>query len=138
MPIKEGDMTTEKDPHLVLLQRQMKRAADMATEHLACRQGALNHAWQAVRPDWDPKVKGVKPMAYQCSRCLTIKRQNVSVRFGELMARPSYEYPEGFVLHRGEGERGRILSAQAVRAAFIKRVQEDQALLPEMVVLRDG
>jgi hypothetical protein len=132
MPIKEGHPMTEKDPHLILLEKQMKRAADSATEHLACRQGALNHAWQAVKPDWDPKVKGVKPMAYQCTRCLTIKRQNVSVRYGELMARPNYQYPEGFVLRRAEGEKGRLLSAQAVRAEFIKRVLADSAL-PDIV-----
>lgn len=130
-------MTTEKDPYLVLLDKQIKRTANLSTEHLSCRQGALNHAWQAVQPDWDPKIRGVKAVAMQCTRCLAIKRQNVSVRYGELMASPSYEYPEGFTLHKHPTEKGRILSAQAVRAAFLKRVAEDIYTLPEMIVTQE-
>jgi hypothetical protein len=123
-------MTKEKDPHLAVVDRQIRRTDDLPTEYLSCRQGALNHSWRPVRPDWEPNVKGVKAVAYQCSRCLTIKRQNVSVRYGELMGTPSYEYPLGFVLERKPNEEGRILSAQAVRASFVKR--SGDADLPAM------
>jgi hypothetical protein len=134
MPIKEGCNMTEKDPYLELLERQIKRTADLTDDYLSCRQGALSHAWQAVQPDWDPNVKGVRAVAFQCTRCLAIKRQNVSVRYGELMGPPSYEYPEGFMLSRKPTDTGRILSAQAVRAAFVKRVK---SALPPMQAIRE-
>lgn len=130
---------TEKDPYLVLLDKQIKRTEDLATDHLGCRQGALNHAWHLVQPDFDPKVRGVRAMAQQCQRCLTIKRSIVSVRYGELMAPPTYEYPEGYQLHKKPSDgKGRIVSAQAVRAAFVRRVVSELGSLdnlPEMVVI---
>lgn len=127
---------TEKDPYLVLLDKQIKRTEDLATDHLGCRQGALNHAWHLVQPDWNPKVRGVKAVAQQCQRCLTIKRSIVSVRYGELMAPPTYEYPDGYQLHKKASDgKGRIVSAQAVRAAFVKRVMKELDTLPEMVVI---
>ena len=128
---------TEKDPYLVLLDKQIKRTNDLATDHLSCRQGALNHAWHLVQPDWKPKVRGVRPVAQQCTRCFTIKRSNVSERFGELMSSPTYEYPEGYQLVKKPSDKGRIVSAQAVRAAFVKRVKDQLENLPTMVVLHE-
>lgn len=125
---------TEKDPYLVLLDDQIDRTKVLSTEHLSCRQGALNHAWHLVQPDWKPQ-RGVRAVAQQCSRCYTIKRSNVSIRFGELLAPPTYEYPEGYQLAKKPGDKGRIVSAQAVRAAFVKRA--DTSNLPPMVVLHE-
>lgn len=127
-------MTEEKDPWLVLLDRQVKRTSELSDDHLSCRLGALNHAWKLVQPDWKP-TKGVKAVAQQCQRCLCIKRSNVSIRYGELLSPPTYEYPEGYQLIKRPTEKGRILSAQAVRAAFVKRLVGDE--LDPMIMLRD-
>ncbi len=127
-------MTSEKDPYLVLLDEQIKRTGVLTTEHLSCRQGALNHAWHLVQPDWKP-LKGVRAIAQQCSRCLAVKRSNVSIRYGELLAAPTYQYAEGYQIKKKATERGRILSAQAVRAAFMKRTSTDA--LPEMIPVFD-
>jgi hypothetical protein len=127
-------VSDEKDPYLVLLDSQIGRTKDLSTEHLSCRQGALNHAWHLVQPDWKP-IKGVRAVAQQCSRCFAIKRSNVSIRYGELLAPPTYEYPEGYQLARHPGDKGRIVSAQAVRAAFVKRSESTN--LPAMIVLHE-
>jgi hypothetical protein len=126
---------TEKDPYVELLDVQIKSTKALSTEHLSCRRGAMGHAWQPVQPDWDPHTRGVVPVASQCSRCLTIRRQNVSKRFGEQLTTPTYEYPEGYQLRRDGDTKGPALMAQAVRAAFVQRMLKDVNDLPEIVQL---
>lgn len=125
-------MTEPKDPYLSLLDRQIKRTTELSFDHLSCRQGALNHSWQPVEPDFATKLRGARARADQCTRCFAIKRYVVSRRYGEYLSDPKIEYPEGYLLNRRAQEKGRIVSAQAVRAAFVKRLEDD---LPPMVIL---
>jgi hypothetical protein len=133
MPNKEGQVTAEQDPYVELLKRQIKRADTLTTEHLTCRRGALGHHWMAVQPDFKTNVRGAVPVAYQCQGCLCIKRGVVSKRFGEWLANPSIEYPDGYLLSKAGNEP--TVSAQSVRAAFVARVQSDIEGLPEMIAL---
>lgn len=135
MPIKEGQVTTEQDPYIALLKRQIKTAETLTTEHLSCRRGALGHSWMAVQPDFEIKVRGAIAVAYQCQSCLAIKRGTVSKRFGEWLSPPHTEYPEGYLIPRKK-ESGASVSAQSVRAAFVARVQSEIGKLPPMTVLR--
>lgn len=123
----------EKNPRLALIDRQIKRIAQIDTVLLTCRQGALNHAWHLVQPDFDTGIRGAKAVAQQCERCLTIKRYVVSIRYGEVLDGPTYEYPTGYKIKKERGETGRVISSQAVRAEFAKR---DVEVRP-MVVIRD-
>lgn len=125
-------MSEPKDPYLTLLDRQIKRTVELTFDHLSCRQGALNHSWQPVEPDFSTNLRGARAMAMQCTRCFAIKRYVVSKRYGEYLSDPVIEYPEGYLLTRRSGEKGRVVSAQAVRAAFVKRLEDE---LPPMVVL---
>lgn len=104
-----------------ILRRQIKRAEGL--EYLACRQGADTHQWERRRPDFEPDV-GV-PVAWQCLRCLTIKRQ-VHSKQGELLA-SDYEYPDGYLYHatKEDSKMERMLTPQAVRAAYNKRISND-------------
>ena len=130
-------MTEEKDPYVELLKRQIKRTDQLTPEHLGCRRGAMGHNWEPVSPDFDIKIRGAIAVAYQCQRCYAIKRGVVSKRYGEWLSPPSIEYPEGYLIPKAAGETGPTVSAQAVRAAFIKRVQSAIEDLRPMVVLHE-
>ena len=106
-----------------LLDEQIDRAKGLATDLLACRRGALGHAWHRVQPD-RPSAKGARQMAQQCSRCLAIKRYSVGIRYGEILESPAYEYPGGYLLHRYEDTAGPVISPQAVRAVFASIKQD--------------
>lgn len=129
-------MTTEQDPYVQLLKRQISRARQLSTEHLSCRRGALGHNWLAVRPDFEVKVKGALAVAYQCQSCLAIKRGVVSKRFGEWLSNPNVEYPDNYLIRKEKGESGPSLSAQSVRATFVARVQAELDGLPPITELR--
>ena len=116
-----------KDPYLVLLDRQIKRLSALDQSLLSCRIGAVGHNWQQVQPDRKPSRRGAMPMAKQCLICGTISRYEVSARFGEYLSKPSYEYPDGYLLEKSD-ER---IRPQAVRAEWAKRMRG--AVLPEMV-----
>lgn len=128
-------MSEEADPYLALLKRQIHRTDQLSAEHLGCRRGALGHHWQPVKPDFDIKVRGALAVAYQCSHCYAIKRGTVSKRFGEWLSPPNIEYPEGYLIPKVPNETGPTVSAQAVRAAFVQRVQGNVEKLQDMVVL---
>lgn len=128
---------SEQDPYLALLKRQIKRTDQLSETHLGCRRGALGHHWQPVKPDFEIKVSGALAVAYQCSHCYAIKRGTVSKRFGEWLSPPNIEYPEGYLIPKAHDEIGPTVSAQAVRAAFVKRVQAAIEDLDDMVVLHE-
>ena len=123
----------KKNERLQLLNRQIKRVAAIETELLSCRQGALSHAWHLVQPDFDTGISGARAVAQQCRRCLTIKRYIVSVRYGEILSAASYEYPDGYTVKKDPEETGRVISSQAVRAEFSKRITPD--MLEPMVII---
>lgn len=123
-------MPTEQDPYVELLKRQIKRAQQLDDNHLGCRRGALGHAWIAVRPDLDVKIRGAAAVAYQCQSCLAIKRGVVSKRYGEWLSNPTIEYPDGYLVRKEDGEMGPALSAQSVRAEFVARTLKDLGGLP--------
>lgn len=110
---------------VAILRRQIKRAETL--EYLACRRGADSHQWERRIPDFEPEL-GV-PVAWQCLRCLTIKRQVHSKR-GELLA-SDYEYPDGYLYHSDstDSKMERLFTPQAVRAAYNNRVSVE-ALAP--------
>ena len=140
MSLQEGEdtMSEEQDPYVALLKRQIKRTDILSENHLMCRRGALGHAWAPVEPDFDVKVRGATAVAFQCQRCYAIKRGTVSNRYGEWLSPPHFEYPEGYLIPKEPDEIGPTVSAQAVRAAFVKRVQSNaEALLP-MVLLHEA
>lgn len=121
-------MATEpKDPYLVLLDRQIKALSELEQSHLSCRQGAVGHNMQQVQPDRKPSMRGVVAMAKQCLICGTIVRYEVSERYGEYIRKPTYDYPDDYLV-TGIGER---IRPQAVRAQWAKRMKN--AVLPEMV-----
>lgn len=104
-----------------ILRRQIKRAETL--EYLACRQGADTHQWERRRPDFEPELG--HPVAWQCLRCGTIKRQ-VHSKQGELLA-SDYEYPDGY-LYRSSSEDSnfeRLFTPQAIRSAYNKRLKPE-------------
>ena len=130
-------MTEEKDPYVELLKRQIKRTDQLTPEHLGCRRGAMGHNWEPVPPDFNVKIRGAAAVASQCQRCFAIKRGVVSKRYGEWLSPPNIEYPEGYLIPKVPNETGPTVSAQAVRAAFVSRVQSAIESLRPMVVLHE-
>lgn len=128
---------SKQDPYLALLIRQIKRTDQLAVNHLGCRRGALGHHWEPVKPDFEVNVRGAIAVAYQCSHCYAIKRGTVSKRFGEWLSPPNIEYPEGYLIPKVNDEIGPTVSAQAVRAAFVHRVQGSIENLNDIVVLHE-
>lgn len=105
---------------------QMVRARDLSDEFLDCR--SLRHAWQEVQPDRDKLTLG-EVHTYQCLRCLTVRDDIVSPRFGELLGR-SYRYAPGYRVETPE-DGTRVFSADALRAERLRRIRElDRALPP--------
>ena len=121
---------SEKDPWLVLLDGQIKELAQLDQTYLECRIGALGHNWRAVKPDWKPS-QGVTAMAKQCTHCTAVVRMNVSTRYGEILASPRYEYPEGYQVKASNGP----IRSQAVRATWAKKLRE--SVLPEITPHRE-
>lgn len=123
---------TEKDPYLVILDRQTKKAESIDPGLLACRRGAQGHHWEAVAPDFETKLRGAKAVAFQCSNCYAIKRGVVSTRFGEWLDQPRTEYPDGYLVTRDPNTIGPTLSAQAVRRAFVKLLDDNLDSIVEL------
>lgn len=98
-----------------LTKRQIKRAREVDVDLLRCRVGGDRHHWHRVQPDWEPSNKAV-PLAYQCPRCLTVKRMDVDPTYGIIVGRPSYEYDDGFMVKK-EGDEV-AMSPRAVRAVI--------------------
>lgn len=123
-------MTTLSKSDAAILRRQIKRAA--ALEYLACRQGADSHQWERRQPDFEPEV-GLAA-AWQCNRCLAIKRQ-VHSKGGELLA-SDYEYPDGYLYRSTEkdSKMERLFTPQAIRAAYNERIAGVD--LPPMTSIR--
>jgi hypothetical protein len=100
-----------------VITRQKKRLAKLSEKDLLCRVGSARHLWRRVLPDWDPGVTGVMPVAYQCDRCLTVKRTEIDKRYGIILGKPRYEYPDSYKLKRQESDgTEQLVSSNAVRA----------------------
>lgn len=106
---------------------QMVRARDLTDDFLDCR--SLRHAWQEVQPDREERMLG-ELHTYQCTRCLTIRDDIISPRFGELLGR-AYRYAPGYRMEAPE-DGSRIFSADALRAERIRRIRELDRALPSI------
>ena len=124
-------MTALSPTDVAILRRQTKRADGL--EYLACRQGADTHQWERRRPDFTPELG--QAAAWQCLRCLAIKRQ-VHTKRGEIMA-SDYEYPDGYLYRKTEADSTmeKMLTPMAVRAAYNKRITDSLGELSEIVPL---
>lgn len=99
-----------------LVTRQIKRLKEKDPGLIRCRVGADRHHWERVQPDWEPSNSAM-PVAYQCARCDCIKRMDVDPKYGFIIGSPNYEYPDGYLLKREEGDGPEPLSSSfAVRA----------------------
>ncbi len=117
-------MTNKIDKALIT--KQKKKLQDLDDAHLACRVGASRHMWTRVKPDWTTE-SAVTPMAYQCSRCLTVKRLEIDPKYGLIIGRSTYEYPPDYLIKRDDGEKP--ITSNAVRAVY-------SAISPEAEVIR--
>ena len=103
-----------------LFRRQLDRAIDLDPIHLNCRVGGDRHHWHLAQPDWRGGV-GIMEKCSQCSRCLCIKREEISRTDGAIMKR-NYEYPKGFLMKRQEGDGPeKLISPGAVRLAMLSK-----------------
>lgn len=114
-----------------VLLAQLMRAHDLSDEFLDCR--SLRHAWQEV--ETDQKVLGGfgDPHTYQCSRCLTLRDDVISPRFGELLGR-AYRYAPGYRQEAPE-DGTRLFSAAALRAERVRRIMQLDRQLPPITPL---
>ncbi len=114
-----------------LITRQKKRLEKLEQKYIDCRVGGIRHHWLRVQPDWSTNVTGVKPVAYQCAECSTVKRMEIDSKYGLILGKPRYEYPEGFKLKRTKGDgTDRLMSPNAVRAVVATQPVERDIMLP--------
>lgn len=103
---------------------QQSRARELPDHFLDCR--SLGHAWQQCAPDRKPKFGELQ--VYQCLRCLSIRDDMVSSKFGELLSR-GYRMAPGY--HQPLPEDGtRLFSAAALRAERRRRAMAGTLALP--------
>lgn len=118
---------SDHDPKL--FKRQFERATQLSSTLLNCRVGGDRHHWHLVQPDWRSGNKAVEKCS-QCSQCLTIKREEITPRTGEIIKR-TYTYPEGYMLKRHEGDGAeKLISPGVVRLATLSRARD----LPLIIV----
>lgn len=103
---------------------QQSRARGLSDTFLNCR--SLGHAWQQCAPDRKPQFGELQ--VYQCLRCLSIRDDLVSAKFGELLSR-GYRMTPGY--HMPLPEDGtRLFSAAALRAERRRRTNAGTLELP--------
>ena len=74
-------------------------------------------------------------MAYQCAECTTVKRMDVDPKYGFIIGKPRYEYPDWFQLKRGTGDgTERLTSPNAVRVVLSDR----DVNLPMQAISHEG
>jgi hypothetical protein len=115
------------DHDAALFKRQLNRAMLLDSVHLNCRVGGDRHHWHLVQPDWSSGTTSIEK-ASQCSQCLTVKREEITPRTGEIIKR-HYEYPKGYLTKRVEGDGPeKLMSAGAVRLATLSRSRKLAAI----------
>lgn len=96
---------------------QQSRARDLSDTFLDCR--SLGHAWQQCQADRKPQFGEL--FVYQCQRCLSIRDDIISAKYGELLSR-GYRMAAGY--HQPLPEDGtRLFSAAALRAERRRRTK---------------
>lgn len=111
MPVK----LTDKERRDLLAQQS--RARDLSDIFLDCR--SLGHSWLQCAPDRKPQFGELQ--VFQCTRCMSIRDDLVSSKYGELLSR-SYRMTPGY--HQPLPEDGsRLYSAAALRAERRRRAQ---------------
>src|SRR5262245_8448049 len=105
---------------------QQSRARDLPDDFLDCR--SLGHAWQQCAPDRKPQFGELQ--VYQCLRCLSIRDDLVSAKYGELLSR-GYRMAPGY--HQPLPEDGtRLFSAAALRAERRRRAMAGTLAMREV------
>jgi hypothetical protein len=118
MPVK----LTDKERRELLAQQS--RARELSDTFLDCR--SLGHSWLQCAPDRKPQFGELQ--VFQCQRCLSIRDDLVSSKYGELLSR-GYRMTPGY--HMPLPEDGtKLFSAAALRAERRRRSQERD--LPEV------
>ena len=116
MPVK----LTDKERRELLAQQS--RARDLSDTFLDCR--SLGHAWQQCAPDRKPQFGELQ--VFQCLRCLSIRDDLVSSKYGELLSR-GYRMAPGYLQPVPE-DGTRLFSAAALRAERRRRGGLDRVL----------
>lgn len=99
---------------------QQARARELSDIFLDCR--SLGHYWTQCAPDRKPQFGELQ--VFQCGRCLSIRDDLVSSKFGELLSR-GYRMAPGY--HQPLPEDGtRLYSAAALRAERRRRAAEKE------------
>ena len=115
-PIRAATKLTDRERKELMAQQS--RARGLSDEFLDCR--SLGHAWHQCQPDRKPQFGEL--FVYQCYRCMSIRDDLVSIKFGELLSR-SYRMAPGY--HWRLPEDGtRLFSAAALRAERRRRAPE--------------
>lgn len=111
MPVK----LTEKERRDLLAQQS--RARDLSDIFLDCR--SLGHSWTQCAPDRKPQFGELQ--VFQCQRCMSIRDDLVSSKYGELLSR-GYRMAPGYMQPVPE-DGSRLYSAAALRAERRRRAQ---------------
>lgn len=109
MPVK----LTDKERRELLAQQA--RARELSDTFLDCR--SLGHSWMQCAPDRKPQFGELQ--VFQCTRCLSIRDDLVSSKYGELLSR-GYRMAPGYHLPLPE-DGTRTFSAAALRAERRRR-----------------
>lgn len=112
MPVK----LTDKERRELLAQQS--RARELSDTFLDCR--SLGHSWLQCAPDRKPQFGELQ--VFQCQRCLSIRDDLVSSKYGELLSR-GYRMAPGYMMHPPE-DGTRLFSAAALRAERRRRAPE--------------
>jgi hypothetical protein len=112
MPVKLTDRERRE------LYAQQARARDLPDNFLDCR--SLGHAWTQCAPDRKPQFGELQ--VFQCQRCLSIRDDLVSAKYGELLSR-GYRPAPGYQIPKPE-DGTKTFSAAALRAERRRRMAE--------------
>ena len=112
MPVK----LTDKERRELLAQQS--RARDLSDTFLDCR--SLGHSWSQCAPDRKPQFGELQ--VFQCTRCLSIRDDLVSSKYGELLSR-GYRMAPGYMIPKPE-DGTKTFSAAALRAERRRRMSE--------------
>ena len=106
---------------------QSARARELPDAYLDCR--SLGHAWQECEPDRPAKFGELH--VYQCLRCLGIRDDLISHRYGEILSR-GYRHSPGYMQPVPE-DGTRLFSAAALRAERRRRREEGHRSFPPVI-----
>lgn len=100
---------------------QAARARELPDAYLDCR--SLGHAWQECEPDRPAKFGELH--VYQCLRCLGIRDDLISHKYGEILSR-GYRHAPGY-MQPVPTDGTRLYSAAALRSERRRRRLEGPA-----------